>query len=222
MWRKYAGLFSGKKGLEIGGPSPIFTPIYRTCASCDGVNFSANTAWWVKGETDTYSYSGKVLGRIFIADAVNMDCISDASYDFVMSSNNLEHLANPMKALKEFIRAAKPGGTVIIIVPNKNFCFDHKRKYTSFEHLLYDFENDTPETDLTHLPEILELHDLSMDPPAGDLEHFRQRSLDNYNNRCLHHHVFCTDTLRRMFEHLGLEVLHVGECLHNHMILGRK
>ena len=186
------------------------------------MNFSADTTWWVKGETDAYSYSGRVLGRIFIADAVSMDCIPDAGYDFVMSSNNLEHLANPIKALKEFIRAAHPGGTVIVIVPNKNFCFDHKREYTTFEHLLSDFESDTPETDLTHLPEILELHDLAMNPPAGDIEHFRKRSLDNYNNRCLHHHVFCLNTLRRMFEHLGLEVLHVGECLHNHMILGRK
>lgn len=199
MWKQYIDLFRGKSGLEIGGPSLVFAPIYDCCSSCDGVNFSANTVWWVKGETNTYSYDGLKLGNVYIADAVNMDCLGDASYDFVMSSGNLEHIANPIKALKESVRVCRTGGVVVVLVPNKRYTFDHRRKYTSFEHMLEDYENNTPETDLTHLPEILELHDLSMDTGARDIENFRRRSLDNYNNRCLHQHVFCEESLKKMF-----------------------
>ena len=162
------------------------------------------------------------LGSMYISDAVNMSCIESASYDFVMSSNNLEHIANPIKALKEFVRAAKTGGSIIILVPDKRYMFDHKREYTTFEHMLSDYENDTPETDLTHLPEILELHDLAMDPPAGDLENFRRRSERNYENRCLHHHVFCEDSLKKIFGYLGLEVIDFREAFHNYIIIGRK
>ena len=151
-----------------------------------------------------------------------MSCVESERYDFVLSSNNLEHIANPIKALKEFVRAAKTGASIVIIVPDKRYMFDHRREYTSFEHMVSDYENDTLETDLTHLPEILELHDLAMDPPAGDLENFRRRSEHNYENRCLHHHVFCEDSLRKIFGYLGLEVIDFLEAFHNYIIIGRK
>jgi len=48
------------------------------------------------------------------------------------------------------------------------------------------------EEDLTHVPEILELHDLSRDEGAGTREQFRQRCLANHVHRALHHHVFDT------------------------------
>lgn len=37
---------AGKTGVEIGGPSKIFTPIYQRCNICDGVNYSSDTVWW--------------------------------------------------------------------------------------------------------------------------------------------------------------------------------
>lgn len=223
LWREHINLFTLKRGLEVGGPSDIFTPIYYYCSSCDGVNFSPDTVWWSREESGAYTYSGMTLGKTYIADAVNMSCINDSRYDFVLSSNNLEHLANPLKALKEFVRVCATGGAIIVLVPDKRYTFDHRREYTSFEHMLADYENDTPETDLTHLPEILELHDLAMDPPAGNIENFRQRSQDNYNNRCLHHHVFCGESLRKLFAHAGLEVVALREeFCGNYMIVGIK
>ena len=221
-WKEYVKLFHRKHGLEVGGPSAIFTPIYYYCSSCDGVNFSTDTVWWTKGNSESYNYSGIALGKMYIADAVDMHCLEDSRYDFVMSSNNLEHIANPIKALKEFTRVLKAGGSLLILVPMKDKTFDHRREYTTFEHMREDYENNIPETDLTHLPEILELHDLAMDPPAGDFENFRRRSEHNYENRCLHHHVFCEDSLRKIFDYLGLDVLALRECSGNYIIIGRK
>ncbi len=74
---------------------------------------------------------------------------------------------------------------------------------------------------MTHLNEILELHDLSMDPPAGTLEQFKARSLKNLENRALHHHVFDIDLLTEMFAYFNVDVLKTCES-REHIVLGRK
>lgn len=45
------------------------------------------------------------------------------------------------------------------------------------------------EEDLTHLPEILDLHDLSKDESAGTKEQFRKRCRGNHLNHAIHQHV---------------------------------
>jgi hypothetical protein len=73
--------------------------------------------------------------------------------------------------------------------------------------MLLDYERDTPESDLSHLDEILDRHDLSRDTCAGGHEAFRERSLRNFENRCLHHHVFEETNTRELLTTLGMEVL---------------
>lgn len=104
-------------------------------------------------------------------------------------------------------------------MPCKDFTFDHKRNVVAFEHLLDDFKKDVQEDDLTHLEEILSLHDLSMDPPAGAFKQFKKRSLKNYENRCLHQHVFDCTVLRKIVEHFNLEVLLTDELYLNNWVL---
>jgi SAM-dependent methyltransferase len=123
----------------------------------------------------------------------------------------LEHVANPLRALGEWKRAIRPGGALILVLPDKASNFDHNRPYTSLEHILDDFRNETTEHDLTHLQEILDLHDLSMDPPAGNPEAFRKRSLDNFKNRTLHHHVFNIDVMKQMLTHIGFDIEETSE-----------
>ena len=96
---------------------------------------------------------------------------------------------------------------IILILPRKDNNFDHNRPITEFEHLLEDFTNDVDESDLTHLDEILNLHDLSLDPPARSFEEFKQRSLENFSNRCLHHHVFDGDLVHQICLHLNMLIV---------------
>ena len=106
---------------------------------------------------------------------------------------------------------------MLIVVPNKEFSFDHNRDYTAFDHLLQDYFDNITEHDLTHLEEILEKRDLAMDVRASDFESFKRRSLNNYSNRCLHHHVFKVETLKLISEYCGLEILDCrlfGECIY--------
>jgi len=90
------------------------------------------------------------------------------------------------------------------------------------EHLVKDFTDNVSEEDMTHLDEILTLHDLSMDPPAGDFENFRQRSLNNYQNRCFHHHVFDIELLKQIFSYFNIEIKLIDDIKTDFIIAGRK
>ena len=180
---------NNKLGVEIGGPSVTGKTIYQNATSIDNVIFSKETLW-SNHLNNEYKYYENKIGKVIIDDAVNITLIDNEVYDFLFSSHSLEHIANPLKAINEWLRVIKHGGYIIIIVPEKSECFDHKRDYSEFSTLLSQYKKNVGEDDLSTLPEILKKHDLSMDPPAGDLEKFKKRSLDNFNNRGLHHYVY--------------------------------
>lgn len=209
--QKYQSLVENKYGVEIGGPSALFKtvlPLYQLVGGLDGVNFSTDTVWEGRIEAGgDYKYDNNKSGRQFISEATDLSQIPTAHYDFLLSSNCLEHVANPIKALTEWRRVIKDGGGFILVLPKKESNFDHRRPVTKFDHLLEDFNRGIGEDDLTHLDEILTLHDLSMDPPAGDLEHFTQRSLRNFENRTLHHHVFDVPLIEQILDYVGFEMV---------------
>jgi SAM-dependent methyltransferase len=211
--QKYRSFVENRRGIEIGGPSALFKtvlPLYQFVGELDGVNFSTDTVWEGSIEAgNNFNYYYKKSGRQFISEASDLSEIPTAGYDFLLSSNCLEHVANPIKALTEWKRVIKDDGALILVLPNKESNFDHRRPTTKFEHLLEDFAHDVGEDDLTHLDEILALHDLPMDPPAGDLEHFRQRSLKNFENRTLHHHVFDVQLIEELLGHVGFEIVDI-------------
>jgi 2-polyprenyl-3-methyl-5-hydroxy-6-metoxy-1,4-benzoquinol methylase len=47
----------------------------------------------------------------------------DNTYDYVMSSDVIEHTTNPFDATAELIRVLKPGGKLCITVPNRSFWY---------------------------------------------------------------------------------------------------
>jgi len=170
------------------------------------------------GETFVFDRH-KAPGRQYVAEASDLQCIPDAAYDFVLSSHCLEHLANPLQGLQEWIRVLRDDGLLVLVVPHKDGTFDHRRPVTSMAHLIRDFEGRTTERDLTHLEEILELHDLQRDPEAGDHAAFAERSKRNHENRCLHHHVFDTRLAVAVIDHARLQILAVEPFRPYHIVV---
>ncbi len=194
------------EGIDIGGPSiRIFGIVYEVTGQCDIVNYSSQNVW--SNLEDTFTYKEKVIGNVIVNDATCLDKIQDETYDYVLSSNNLEHIANPLRAVFEWKRILKKNGLMVIVVPCKEFTFDHRRNVVEFSHLVADYENNIEEDDLTHLPEILKLHDLEMDKAAGTYEQFEMRSRKNYENRCLHQHVFDDKVLKEIADYMEMQVL---------------
>ena len=222
-FRKYLPYIEGKNGLEIGGPTGIFhegdiVPVYGHIGTLDNCDFSISTAW--AKHTQSFEFNPrKAPGKTFFCDGSALTPIGDSTYDVLLSSHNLEHFANPVKALKEWRRILRPGGALILILPFYKATFDHRRKPTSVEHMLNDFEIKMGEDDLTHIPEILEKHDLTRDVGAGTPEQFHKRSLDNFSNRCLHHHVFDEHNSRELLSRCAYDVLALDFRLPSHMCI---
>lgn len=214
----------GKSGIEIGGPSAVFSrwyrplPIYRSIGSLDNCVFSASTVW--ASHSDTYAYHpAKTPGKFVLCDGSDISSVANGSYDFVLSSHNLEHFANPIKALKEWERIVRPGGKLVLVLPHYTKTFDHRRTPTPVSHMVDDFNRDLQESDLEHVPEILALHDRSLDPGAGSYEHFHERCMKNAEMRCLHHHVFDENNSHELLEYLGMKVLAVETADPSHIFL---
>jgi SAM-dependent methyltransferase len=197
---------NNKFGVEIGGPSSTGNIIYENAGNIDNIIFSNNTIW--SNHTEEYNYYNNKKGKVIISDAVNISLIQDESYEFLFSSHCLEHIANPLKAINEWLRIIKNDGYIIIIVPEKSLCFDHKRNYSKFSTLLSQYEKNVGEDDLSTLPEILINHDLTRDPCAGDLGQFTKRCLDNINNRCLHHYVYNDELLKEICNYFKCEFIY--------------
>ena len=226
MESKEYELLYDKCGLEIGGPTRRYEGIFKlydNIKSMDGVNFSSETIWeGAITEGDTFKYGNGRIGRQYICEATDMNMIESNKYDFVLSCNNLEHIANPLKAISECLRVLKLGGLLLLMLPNKDSNFDHKRSVTKMKHLMDDYDNSVGEDDLSHLGEELLYHDLPMTPECGDRNFFMERSLNNFENRCLHHHVFDMNLLEEIFNYFKIEVV-IRECIpSDFIILGRK
>jgi predicted SAM-dependent methyltransferase len=73
-------------------------------------------------------------------DAQYMKTISNSNYDFVTSSHCLEHLQDPFEGIKNWFRILKPGGHLVITVPEEDLYeqgtwpsdknLDHKHTFT--------------------------------------------------------------------------------------------
>lgn len=219
-------IISGRKGLEIGGLSSVFQrktgilPIYPLVKKLDNCNFSGTTIWEEEiSEGQTFQYDDKQSpGNQYISEATDLSMIDSSQYDFVLSSHVIEHIANPLQALSEWLRVLKKEGYMILLIPDKEGTFDHRRKVTSLEHLIEDFENETKEDDLTHLPEILEFHDLERSPEISDFAEFKARSEKNFENRGLHHHVFDKELVVQLLSHLNLKILAIEKVKPFHII----
>jgi SAM-dependent methyltransferase len=221
-----ASLLRDKHGLEIGGPSAVFArrgilPLYPFVGALDNMNFAAATVWEGRiEEGETFRFDpARPPGRQFIAEATNLSAVPNSGYDFVLSSHTLEHTANPLRALQEWIRVVRCDGLLVLILPHRDGTFDHRRPVTPLSHLVEDLNAGTTEDDLTHLPEILALHDLSRDPLAGDASAFEQRGRTNSTNRCLHHHVFDTRAAVAMADHMRLQILAVEAIWPFHIVV---
>jgi SAM-dependent methyltransferase len=76
-------------------------------------------------------------------DAQFMQTCKDAQYDFVHSSHCLEHTQDPLIALTNWFRILKPGGHLIVVVPDEDlyeqgvfpstYNPDHKWTFTVFK-----------------------------------------------------------------------------------------
>ncbi len=138
----------GHKGIEIGGSknNPFNIP------GCVNVDYSAEHTRFKEVEVEL---CGSFLPVDVVAEGDDLP-FEDNSQDYVVSSHVIEHLTNPVKAFKEWVRVIRPGGIILAIIPHKGVQGSHPadadKPITSLEHFQADFDNS--ETIDTHpIPE---------------------------------------------------------------------
>ncbi len=212
-------------GLEIGGPSRPFgsrgmLPIYNHARRIDNVNFAGQTPWEVnlRDGGEFRFHRRRAPGLQWLREATDLSGVPTAHYDFVLSSHCLEHVANPLRALREWHRVTRSGGHLVLLLPDPARSFDHRRPITTLEHLQADFTHDTGEDDTTHLEEVLTSHDFGRDPRAGSFEQFRTRAEQNFQYRSLHHHVFDLDLMHAALAETGWRVIASAKARPVHLV----
>jgi SAM-dependent methyltransferase len=88
-------------------------------------------------------------------DVDRLSAIPDSSEDFVICSHVLEHLAEPIGFLDEIHRVLRPGGVVLILLPDRRRTWDRDREPTSLDHLVTEFRSNVTEVDDDHILDFL-------------------------------------------------------------------
>jgi predicted SAM-dependent methyltransferase len=82
-----------------------------------------------------------------VSDLESMNGVETASQDFVIANHVLEHVEDPLRALRSVARVLRPSGVAYLALPDKRFTFDKDRVITSLDHLIRDHE-EGPDTSL--------------------------------------------------------------------------
>jgi SAM-dependent methyltransferase len=89
-------------------------------------------------------------------DTDGLSAIDSATLDGVVASHVIEHVANPLAVLKEFSRVLRPGGKLLLVVPDRQYTFDAPRVPTPFSTVQAKFKAGVTEVDEQSIREFCE------------------------------------------------------------------
>ncbi len=81
--------------------------------------------------------------------------IPDGSLDFLIASHVIEHTKDPIGAIRRAWEVLRPGGRLILVIPQADRTFDRDRPRTPLAHLLEDHRAPSADRDLDHYREFL-------------------------------------------------------------------
>ena len=131
-----------------------------------------------------------------ITDGETLESIADATRDFVIANQFIEHCQNPLLALVNMFRVLRDGGTLYLSIPDKRYTFDSDRPVTPVEHLFEDYERGAELSRRGHFEEWVRLVDKVGDEAGAAARVEKLMGMD-YS---IHFHVW---TQAEMFETLA-------------------
>ncbi|MDR3468092.1 MAG: methyltransferase domain-containing protein [Xanthobacteraceae bacterium] len=131
-----------QRGVEIG---PSYSPILP---KADGYRVVVVDHLDQGGLRRKYAPHGVDLSRIEEVDAIDdgseLTELDDTGegFDFILASHVFEHLPNPIRFLQRCQRALKPNGRLILLIPDRRFCFDFLRPVSTAGQMVEAFFQD--------------------------------------------------------------------------------
>jgi O-antigen biosynthesis protein len=126
-----------KSILDIGCGTGALGLYFRTNQNCNVFGIEINNAAYLEAK--------KNLDDVIKANIETLDIPYDNNqFDYIIMGDVLEHLINPMGTINKIIKLLKPGGKILITVPNVrhwsiliSLIFKDKWKYESWGLLDY-------------------------------------------------------------------------------------
>ena len=127
------------EGIEIG---PMAMPLRLPPASSSATSTDlAETTSCASRAPSSLEHNSALIPEIHVVDeADRLATFADNSVDFVVANHVLEHLQDPLGALEHMLRITRPGGVLLLTLPDARHTFDVNRPRTTVEHLLRDHE----------------------------------------------------------------------------------
>jgi SAM-dependent methyltransferase len=124
---------SASKGLELGACDlPTVPPNLGRCSFADVRSADALISMWNLVAEDV------VPVRFLIDPRSRLDDQIGERFDYVIACHVLEHIPNPIGCIEELSRLLRPGGQIVLAIPDKRSTPDALRPSTTIEHLLGD------------------------------------------------------------------------------------
>ena len=132
-------------------------------------------------------------------DVDRLSALTDESLkDFVIASHLLEHLADPLAQMREIHRVLKPGGVVLVFLPDRRYTFDRKRSPTSLEHLIADYRDQVTVVSDEHIEDYLRKTDVWNPALTPEQQH---AEFEVNRRRSIHVHCWSEDEFLPVVEH---------------------
>jgi SAM-dependent methyltransferase len=131
-----------------------------------------------------------------VADGETLTTIPERTQDFVIASHFLEHCEDPIGTLKAHLRVLRPGGTLLLALPDRRHGIDSQRKPTAVDHIITDHEDGPEVSRAQHYRDWAEL----VDVPLGNITddqigaHAARLQQRHYS---IHFHCWTKDELRQ-------------------------
>ncbi|MCW2991976.1 MAG: Methyltransferase type 11 [Solirubrobacterales bacterium] len=158
-----------------------------------------------------------------VDDGETLATVPDGSQDFVIASHVLEHTQDPIGTLRRHLAVLRPGGVVMLALPDRRTGIDELRAPTTLEHVLADHADGGSGSRAEHYREWAELVDLPLGyVERADLEaHAAQLDRSQYS---IHFHCWTLDELLAQLPAYGLPatVAAARQNLHEFLVVLRR
>lgn len=179
-------------GMEFGaGASPFPVPLHCNVLFADSFSYEDLLKVMYPGQT-----AHDLIRPDYVTDIKTLVGIADSSLDFIIACHVIEHTNNPIGAIESCRRALKPGGSLVLVVPDMTKTFDNRRKPTSLTHLIEDFESPSPERDSYHY---MEFYSKAFSPPEN-IDPVKYSLEKQASGGDIHYHAWTYDLFEQLID----------------------
>lgn len=202
--------FMTGKGLDIG---PFNRPFFSAAEEREfGVEVDTIDRWTAAELKVLFpelaDFAPKEAGFFGDVSADGLAIFTDASYDFVICSHVLEHVANPFWLFEEIHRVLRTNGVLYLAIPEGRFGWDAGRRLTTWEDLLRLYEAGVRHISDEQVLEFLKSPRVAQKPRVAKLlasgKPFPKSVLDSRRRRSFHVHVWDTRDFPRQFARFAM------------------